>query len=265
MPRISPDRLEERGFTLVELLIVIVILGILSTVTVFAVRGVTDEGQATACATEFRQLQTAQEMHRALNGVYGDEAALVSSGALAGPSSLFDTSPAGGDYAVTPTGSTCSQSSAGGPPIIPAADPPNTRAELRSTSFGSLGSFPQWGLRSGDPDGHVEILVFGRANGAADWAAMTGANVPTNRRATYFDIDTIGTPARLEDALATANATPPTSYVIYGSDDTVPFGTHADLAAALAAELTANPSWSGDVTTIDGVTDTITDHLLAAL
>ena len=35
----------DRGFTLVELLIVIVILGILATVTVFAVRGITDKGQ----------------------------------------------------------------------------------------------------------------------------------------------------------------------------------------------------------------------------
>ncbi len=35
----------DRGFTLVELLIVIVILGILATVTVFAVRGITNQGQ----------------------------------------------------------------------------------------------------------------------------------------------------------------------------------------------------------------------------
>ena len=36
---------QDKGFTLVELLIVIVILGILATVTVFAVRGITDQGQ----------------------------------------------------------------------------------------------------------------------------------------------------------------------------------------------------------------------------
>ena len=34
---------QDKGFTLVELLIVIVILGILATVTVFAVRGITDQ------------------------------------------------------------------------------------------------------------------------------------------------------------------------------------------------------------------------------
>jgi prepilin-type N-terminal cleavage/methylation domain-containing protein len=37
------DNKQDKGFTLVELLIVIVILGILATVTVFAVRGITDQ------------------------------------------------------------------------------------------------------------------------------------------------------------------------------------------------------------------------------
>ena len=41
---------KDKGFTLVELLIVIVILGILATITVFAVRGITDQGQTSACA-----------------------------------------------------------------------------------------------------------------------------------------------------------------------------------------------------------------------
>ena len=36
---------KDEGFTLVELLIVIVILGILATIVVFAVRGITDQGQ----------------------------------------------------------------------------------------------------------------------------------------------------------------------------------------------------------------------------
>lgn len=47
------------GFTLVELLIVIVILGILATVTVFAVRGITDKGTENACATEQKTYETA--------------------------------------------------------------------------------------------------------------------------------------------------------------------------------------------------------------
>ena len=39
------EREAEQGFSLVELLIIIVILGILATVTVFAVRGLSDRGE----------------------------------------------------------------------------------------------------------------------------------------------------------------------------------------------------------------------------
>jgi general secretion pathway protein G len=59
----------ERGFTLVELLIVVVILGVLAAVTVFAVRGVTDRGQVSACAADKNTIQVAVEAYHAQNGV----------------------------------------------------------------------------------------------------------------------------------------------------------------------------------------------------
>ena len=52
---------QDKGFTLVELLIVIVILGILATVTVFAVRGITDQGETSACAADLKTLEVAVE------------------------------------------------------------------------------------------------------------------------------------------------------------------------------------------------------------
>jgi prepilin-type N-terminal cleavage/methylation domain-containing protein len=58
---------QDKGFTLVELLIVIVILGILATVTVFAVRGITDRGQENACNVEARTIETAAESFYAEN------------------------------------------------------------------------------------------------------------------------------------------------------------------------------------------------------
>ena len=54
---------QDKGFTLVELLIVIVILGILATVTVFAVRGITQRSQTNACSVEKRALETAVEAY----------------------------------------------------------------------------------------------------------------------------------------------------------------------------------------------------------
>lgn len=59
---------QDKGFTLVELLIVIVILGILATVTVFAVRGITDQGQTSACAADQKTVQTAVEAFYAQEG-----------------------------------------------------------------------------------------------------------------------------------------------------------------------------------------------------
>ncbi len=50
---------QDKGFTLVELLIVIVILGILAAVTVFAVRGITDKAQTNSCDIEKDTIETA--------------------------------------------------------------------------------------------------------------------------------------------------------------------------------------------------------------
>ena len=60
---IEVEEKQDKGFTLVELLIVIVILGILATVTVFAVRGITDQGKASTCKADSKTLQTAYEAY----------------------------------------------------------------------------------------------------------------------------------------------------------------------------------------------------------
>jgi general secretion pathway protein G len=74
---------KDRGFTLVELLIVIVILGILATVTVFAVRGITNKGKTSACAADKKTLEVAAESYMAQNGSYpANVAAMVTSGLL---------------------------------------------------------------------------------------------------------------------------------------------------------------------------------------
>jgi prepilin-type N-terminal cleavage/methylation domain-containing protein len=105
----------DKGFTLVELLIVIVILGILATVTVFAVRGITDKGTKSACDSDKVTLQTAAESYFAQYGgtaiVVGtsnvlpgttilagatSEDTLVKAGYLRAASPKFDVTTAGG-------------------------------------------------------------------------------------------------------------------------------------------------------------------------
>jgi len=104
---------QDKGFTLVELLIVIVILGILATITVFAVRGITDQGQTSACNADQKTLQVAVEAWYAQNGTTVDatEDGLVSSGLLVSTSSNYDV--VGGEVAL-----------AGNTAADPAATPP---------------------------------------------------------------------------------------------------------------------------------------------
>jgi prepilin-type N-terminal cleavage/methylation domain-containing protein len=61
---------DEKGFTLVELLIVIVILGILSTIVVFSVRGLTGKANTNSCKIDNRSMATALEGYFADKGVF---------------------------------------------------------------------------------------------------------------------------------------------------------------------------------------------------
>ena len=102
------------GFTLIELLVVIVIIGILAAIVVFAVGGITDKGQESACTSDKRAIQTAEEAYFAQpsasgggNGSYGDMTKLVPK-FLAEASTLHKITLSGTtSYTITPSGTTC--------------------------------------------------------------------------------------------------------------------------------------------------------------
>jgi general secretion pathway protein G len=102
-------RRDDSGFTLVELLIVIVILGILATVTVFAVRGITTRGKESACSADKKTLETAVEAYFANNGgstipevaPATAEDTLVTTGLLRSASKTYNVTASGGVTAET--------------------------------------------------------------------------------------------------------------------------------------------------------------------
>lgn len=73
----SEKSLPQKGFTLVELLVVIVILGILAAVVVFAVSGSTETAKTNACKAEKNAVETAVEAYMASTGSYPTDAAAL--------------------------------------------------------------------------------------------------------------------------------------------------------------------------------------------
>ena len=70
MDRMVERARSESGFTLIELMSVIVILGVLAGIVVFAVGGITDTGNLAACKSDVKTLDVAVEAYKAKNGDY---------------------------------------------------------------------------------------------------------------------------------------------------------------------------------------------------
>src|SRR6266550_8113915 len=70
MHRMIERARQEEGFTLIELMIVIVILGTLAGIVLFAVNGINDRGTHAACRTDQSTIQTAVEASFAKNNSY---------------------------------------------------------------------------------------------------------------------------------------------------------------------------------------------------
>ena len=94
---VRAQRGKDGGFTLTELLIVIVILGVLTGIVVFAVGAFTDRGEVAACNADKRSVESALEAYRAQEGNYpaaNDFGALTTGGYLR-------SAPASAEYTIS--------------------------------------------------------------------------------------------------------------------------------------------------------------------
>lgn len=99
----------DEGFTLVEILIAIVLVGILSAVVVVGVGTLTDQGNDSACAASLDAAKAGSVVFFAQNAVYPDDFAdMTGAGALEIPSDVTvaadDLSMSNGSWTLTMSG-----------------------------------------------------------------------------------------------------------------------------------------------------------------
>jgi type II secretory pathway pseudopilin PulG len=234
----------------VELLIVIVILGVLATVTVFAVRGITGKADENACAVELDIMQKAEEIHWATNGSYANEATLVANGAIRTESANYDVTVSGDSYEVV-SADNCTGSASGGTPSAPPA-----AVTMPTSSFAWHGGVTAWRFGA-DANVVDEIVVLGRELGKADWVAATDAGAVSTRRVHFVDLDSLDS-ANVAALLAATNSNGDTALGVYLADDTLPLpgSGAADVYDHLVAAVAAYPNTtlvsmtSGDLETL---------------
>lgn len=104
----------DEGFTLIETLVVVIVMGLLAAVVTLAVAGLSSKGEASASLADEKTLKKAQEAYFAQRAggdhVYGEESELWSKRFIATQSDLHDIcveQPAKQRYTVVPAGTDC--------------------------------------------------------------------------------------------------------------------------------------------------------------
>ncbi len=267
--RSAPTHRSDAGFTLVELLVVIVVLGVLATVTVFAVRGITDQGQSAACDTDLGTLATAQEVHYARTRSFADEATLVSSGAIRSESQGYDVTGDASGFSVVPSaGSACTQSRNGSasttaaPTALAPTETAATSGVSADSTTGRLNGVTSWRYPLGNLGSeNDQFLVLGRANAWADWNAAIGNNIATTRRTHFVDMDGLTT-GQIDTMMSAMASTGSTTIIVYTDDDTGTLaGTGGSVAAYVGAEA---PSYALTTWTSATLNDGTLSGLLAS-
>jgi len=95
---------KQSGFTIVELLIVIVVIGILAAITIVAYNGIQSRSYNAAVQADMRNIANQIEQYRSINGVYPGSADLASMGIKASKNAYLLTTPRPFAYCAVPSG-----------------------------------------------------------------------------------------------------------------------------------------------------------------
>ncbi len=91
----------KKGFTLIELMIVVVIIGILAAIAIPKFSSVKDQAEQVACRSNLRSLGSAEAMYYGAENVYGTIAHLVSEDVM-GNAADIECPSAGAGYVAVP-------------------------------------------------------------------------------------------------------------------------------------------------------------------
>ena len=241
------ERAQSKGFTLIELVLVIFVLGVLAVVSVAVLTRTHDDGVSAACAADHRTLVSAQTVHLAQYGAYGSESDLVERGLIRRASTLHDVEVGDDRYAIVAR-TRCDGSASGemaggteGPDLGDGAD-----ASSRTEFAFALSGVPAT-VSAGVTIGSIRVQLLD-----ADGAPSDRSDVPIRIRPVSdppvelhgtTSVPTEGGVAVFDDLLIQQSARG-VVFVVEGSDATATQSSPVDVVAAeaVALQFTQQPS-----------------------
>ena len=127
---------EDNGFTLIEILIVIVVLGVLAAIVVFALGGFTTQSARSACRTDAKTVDVAVSAFRTQ---HPDTSQVTESGLSTGSEAMLQSWPASTSYVISIAGDSYPVLVAGNPNLTsdsPAVAPRANDVIVRITDGG---------------------------------------------------------------------------------------------------------------------------------
>ena len=103
-PRTGLRRRDDAGFTLVEMLVTIVVIGMLASMVTIGIAAMQRGSEADACGADARRIRAAEESYVLDNGLYGTEQQLLDANLLSDESTLHDITLIDGSYELVSTG-----------------------------------------------------------------------------------------------------------------------------------------------------------------